>query len=160
MTTSRGSLLEKLYQLGDLECAICHDGEALQFYQADKKELETALKVFKVSPDANSYELENKLEAVKFQISKRQEIIKRTTELRRRLMNSLEMENDRDWCSCKHYGTAVTRALEIYETDFSQEHYEQLVETYEIWAMRLSLYFNIQYTECFRCVSDKLKKSS
>lgn len=157
MTTSRGLLLERLFQIGTLECTISHDIETLQFLQSDLKEKEETLSLLK-EEESDYYELENEVDSLSFEIEKRQEIVAETTELRREIMKTLDGLGERDWCPCKHYAEAVQRSLEIYESTYSKEDYEILVKTYKIWAARLSLYFGIQYTTCFRCLSDKLKK--
>lgn len=158
--TSRGSLLERLFQVGALECSISHDIEAIQFYQADLKELENAYSIVDIENDAtNKAEYENKVAELNFHINKRREIVKATTEYRRELMSTLNGLGGRDWCSCKHYAEVVSRALEIYCSTWNEEDYNHLIKAYEIWAQRLSLYFNLDYTKCFRCLSDKIIKS-
>lgn len=158
MTTSRGDLLERLFQVGTLECTISHDVEALQFCVAELEEYENAIEIVKIDEDeALEKELKGKIDKIQFQIEKRKEIISDTISLRRSLMKTLDGLGDRDWCSCKHYSEAVQRALEIYATTYSDTDYELLIETYRIWAARLSLYFNLPYTTCFRCLNDKLK---
>ncbi len=158
MTTSRGSLLERLFQIGAMECTICHDAETLQFYQADLEEVENTIKIIKEDPEANFQELDTKREILLFQIEKRKEIIEAETEARRELMQTIEELNERDWCSVKHFSEVVSRALEIYQSTWSDEDYNHLIKVYKIWAMKLSLYFDLSYTTCFRCLSDKLKK--
>lgn len=157
MKTSRGSLLERLYQVGSMECTICHDIETLQFYQADLQSVADTIKIVKEDPKADLQELDAKVEMISFQIEKRKEIIKEETEVRRELMQTLEGLSERDWCSVKHYAEVVSRALEIYQSTWSDEDYSHLIKVYKIWAMKLSLYFDISYTTCFRCLSDKLK---
>lgn len=158
MTTSRGSLLERLFQIGSMECTICHDIETLQFYQSDLEVVEGTIKLVKEDPEASLHELDVKRETLLFQIEKRKEIIQAETEARRELMQTIEGLDERDWCSVKHFAEVVSRALEIYQSTWSDEDYNYLIKVYKIWAMKISLYFNISYTTCFRCLSDKLKK--
>lgn len=161
MTTSRGILLEKLFQIGSLECTISHDIEALNFLEADLNEQRDAASIANDEWDQNLIKITNdKLIKISDEIERRIDIIRRTVALRRDIMSTLEELSDRDWCSCKHYAEAVSRALEIYVATFSEKDYQILTTTYEIWASRLSLYFNLPYTQCFRCLSDKLSEKN
>ena len=88
--TSRGSLLERLFQIGALECSISHDIEAIQFYQADLKELENAYSIVDTENDAtNKAEYENKVAELNFHINKRREI--RTHKKRETVLETISL---------------------------------------------------------------------
>lgn len=157
MTSSRGELFERLSLIADLECAISHDIESIIFYLSDLRELKLTKSILE-EENSDIKEIENKILDLENTIEKRKNLLLLNTNLRRKQMSFLEKLNKRDWCSIKHFAPVVVKALEIWQASEKEEDFLFLVEIYKVWSMKLSLAFNIDYNDCYRCLSDKLKE--
>ena len=156
MTSSRGELFERLSLIGDLECVISHDIETIIFELNDLKELKLTKSILE-EENQDTKTIENQILDLENKIDKRKNLFLLITNLRRKQMSFLDIDK-RDWCSLKHILPAMVKALEIWQASNKEEDFQYLIELYKIYSFKLSLIFDIDYNDCYRCISDSLEE--
>lgn len=157
--TSRGLILELIYDICASEAAICHDYETLMLYEIDLEEKEGVNKILKLAKE-DSTEIISEIQTIKEKIDNINQLIKLETETRRKKQDLLEkLSNSYDkrfHCKVKHWCRVIEHDLEILESYEYEEFKEILKEDFKNFALTLSLYLGIEYSDCYRCISDKL----
>ena len=90
------------------------------------------------------------------------DLYKNAIEDRRAYMRLLKAKTDKPelWCAVKHAIATWQYATEVYQaTDMNDdsEEFDLLVNSTSNLASVLSMYLWVEYTECLRCLNDKLK---
>lgn len=72
------------------------------------------------------------------------------------LLRNAQKANPTYWCAFKHAIKTYTLDVEVYEATLSDEAKEQMVESANILASITSLFLGMEFTDCARCLYDKL----
>lgn len=157
--TSRGIILELIFDICASEAAVCHDYETLMLYELDLKEKEEVNETIK-STGEESPEVILEIESIKEKIKSIDEMIKLETKTRRKKQNLLESltkdYNKRFHCKIKHWCRVIEHDLELLESCDYETVREIIIDDFKNFAMTISLYTGIEYSDCYRCISDKL----
>ena len=157
--TSRGILLELIYDICASEAAICHDYESLMLFELDLKEKEELNSIFISSKEDNS-EVLSEIQNIKEKISNIEKLIKLETETRREkqsLLEKLSKNYDKRFhCKIKHWCRVIEHDLELLESYEYSELSNIIKKDFENFALTLSMYLGIEYTDCYRCISDMI----
>lgn len=158
-STNRGIILELIFDICASEAALCHDYETLMLYELDLKEKEEVNKTI-ISTGESSPEVISEIKTIKEKISLIDSMIKLETETRRRKQDFLESLIDnldkRFHCKLKHWARVIEHDLELLESCEYDDVKEIINKDFEIFASTISLYTGIEYSDCYRCISDKL----
>lgn len=157
--TSRGIILELIYDICASEAALCHDKETLQLYELDLKEKEDTLDIIK-SEGESSQEVILEIQKIKEKINSINKLIKLETKTRRQkqsLLEELSKSYDKRFhCKIKHWCRVIEHDFEIIDS-YDYNKFKEILKTdFENLALSLSLYLEIDYSDCYRCVSDML----
>lgn len=157
--TSRGLILELIYCICASEAAICHDYETLFLYKIDLKEKEETYSSIKQSGE-DSPEIKLEIEKIKEKIDNINKLIKletRTRRLKQDLLEELSLHYDKRFhCKIKHWCRVIEHDLEILES-YEYDKIKEIIDLdFQNLALTLSLYLNLDYTDCYRCISDKI----
>lgn len=157
--TSRGIILELIFDICASEAAVCHDYETLMLYELDLKEKEEVNETIK-STGEESPEVILEIESIKEKIKSIDEMIKLETKTRRKKQDLLESlvknYNKREHCKIKHWCRVIEHDLELLESCDYETVREIIIDDFKNFAMTISLYTGIEYSDCYRCISDKL----
>lgn len=157
--TSRGILLELIYDICASEAAICHDYESLMLFELDLKEKEELNSILISSKEDNS-EVLSEIQNIKEKISNIEKLIKLETETRREkqsLLEKLSKNYDKRFhCKIKHWCRVIEHDLELLESYEYSELSNIIKKDFENFALTLSMYLGIEYTDCYRCISDMI----
>lgn len=157
--TSRGIILELIYDICASEAAICHDYETLMLYEIDIKEKEETYNIIK-SNGEDAPEVLSEIEELQKKIDSINNLIELETKTRRKKQDLLEKLSDqydkRFHCKVKHWCRVIEHDLEILESYKYEEFKEILIDDFKNFALTLSLYLGIEYSDCYRCISDKI----
>ena len=159
--TSRGIILELIYNICSSEAAICHDYETLMLYEIDLKEKEETYKDIKDSGE-DSPELNLDISEIKQKIDYINSLIQLETASRRikqDLLESLSSKYDKRFhCKLKHWSRVIEHDLEILESykDYNKIK-DFIILDFKNFALTISLYLGIEYSDCYRCIADKFK---
>lgn len=157
--TSRGILLELIYDICASEAAICHDYESLMLFELDLKEKEEVNSILISSKEDNS-EVLSEIQNIKEKISNIEKLIYLETETRREkqsLLEKLSKNYDKRFhCKIKHWCRVIEHDLELLESYEYSELSNIIKKDFENFALTLSMYLGIEYTDCYRCISDMI----
>lgn len=157
--TSRGILLELIYDICASEAAICHDYESLMLFELDLKEKEELNSILISSKEDNS-EVLSEIQNIKEKISNIEKLIHLETETRREkqsLLEKLSKNYDKRFhCKIKHWCRVIEHDLELLESYEYSELSNIIKKDFENFALTLSMYLGIEYTDCYRCISDMI----
>lgn len=157
--TSRGILLELIYDICASEAAICHDYESLMLFELDLKEKEEVNSILISSKEDNS-EVLSDIQNIKEKISNIEKLIHLETETRREkqsLLEKLSKNYDKRFhCKIKHWCRVIEHDLELLESYEYSELSNIIKKDFENFALTLSMYLGIEYTDCYRCISDMI----
>lgn len=157
--TSRGILLELIYDICASEAAICHDYESLMLFELDLKEKEEVNSILISSKEDNS-EVLSEIQNIKEKISNIEKLIHLETETRREkqsLLEKLSKNYDKRFhCKIKHWCRVIEHDLELLESYEYSELSNIIKKDFENFALTLSMYLGIEYTDCYRCISDMI----
>ena len=146
--TSRGIILELIFDICASEAAVCHDYETLMLYELDLKEKEEVNETIK-STGEESPEVILEIDSIKEKIKSIDEMIKLETKTRRKKQDLLE-SLVKNWCR------VIEHDLELLESCDYETVREIIIDDFKNFAMTISLYTGIEYSDCYRCISDKL----
>lgn len=157
--TSRGIILELIYDICASEAALCHDYETLSLYELDLEEKEETNNILISTKEDNS-EVLSYIQEIKEKIDLIHKLIDLETETRRKKQSVLESlsknYNKRFHCKIKHWSRVVEHNLELLESYNTKEIQEIVKLDFKNFALSLSLYLGIEYSDCYRCISDML----
>lgn len=157
--TSRGILLELIYDICASEAAICHDYESLMLFELDLKEKEEVNSIL-ISSKENNSDVLSEIQKIKEKISNIEKLIKLETETRREkqsLLEKLSKNYDKRFhCKIKHWCRVIEHDLELLESYEYSELSNIIKKDFENFALTLSMYLGIEYTDCYRCISDMI----
>lgn len=157
--TSRGILLELIYDICASEAAICHDYESLMLFELDLKEKEELNSILISSKEDNS-EVLSEIQNIKEKISNIEKLIHLETETRREkqsLLEKLSKNYDKRFhCKIKHWCRVIEHDLELLESYEYSKLSNIIKKDFENFALTLSMYLGIEYTDCYRCISDMI----